>query len=768
MRCTMTQKYIVILCFLGDPTCPPGSLRGTGGFNASVNQLVGILIRHKEFQFKIITNTTGNYNSEKVELLAPHIALHRIDGLPSDLNNKKDISNQLAEYLEKTKKIISDVSNVSFIHSFYWLSGSIAAALNKEYTIPFIHTTVSLAGQKILAGIQPGISGQLKIEKEFLASAKYILAITESEKKLLRDFYNISDKKIIIEGQDISKVYQTPLYDSYGIPSSFSESVYKDSIPYYSESENFIDPSWWTVNAFTFIGRIEKTKGIDTILKAWISLNERFPSATPPLWIIGNTPSEINSFRKSLDIPEHLLLKYEYQKQIVWWGYLDATGISTVLLKTSVLVTHSLFEAGGRVILEGLCQGIPVIATDTGFAKDYIFNWLNGFIVEYGDIDNLAYRMSHFIMQPFLSSILGKNAKRTYKHIEENWNNTERLLTVYNCMVSGNYLNDKYDYLFPNIEDQFKTGLINSYPYYYKEANENVIKTFINNYENNIHLLSINVLRQLPNKKIWDYEHILIVKQIYSKINYCKIYDSFEKENVFHFKEIIEKLITIRHSNAILPILFKNETYNLFLLPYMEMLNRNDLQQNLNLICHCLNKISKLQIEAINIPQKKLPDAWIELKFNIKNSGQKSKIYPLLESSPVVDQLLSTNSLFGKHNYLQYGQSIVDHIGVYNHELFLLPTYHWVYSQQGMDASILLLDILLYKNDITQSQIKELAEEIINSLKIPLFNILCWGVYNCCKYLLEYNLFINNDSKQIEFILCALQNILFEMYCSDT
>ena len=764
----MTRKYIVILCFLGDPTCPPGSLKGTGGFNASVNQLVGILIRHKEFQFKIITNTTGNYNSEKVELLAPHIALHRIDGLPSDLNNKNDISNQLAEYLEKTREIISDVSNVSFIHSFYWLSGSIAAALHKEYTIPFIHTTVSLAGQKILAGIQPGISGQLKIEKEFLKSAKYILAITESEKKLLRDFYDISDKKIIIEGQDISKVYQTPLYDSFGIPSSFSESVYKESIPYYPENENFFDPSWWTVNAFTFIGRIEKTKGIDIILKAWISLNEKFPSATPPLWIIGNTPSEIDSFRKSLDIPEHLLLKYEYQKQIVWWGYLDATGISTILLKTSVLVTHSLFEAGGRVILEGLCQGIPVIATDTGFAEDYIFNWLNGFIVEYGDIDDLAFRMSHFIMQPFLSSILGQNAKRTYQHIEANWNNTERLLMVYNCMVSGNYLNDKYDYLIPNIEDQFRTGLINSYPYYYKEANEDVVKTFINNYENNIHLLSINVLIQLPNKKIWDYEHKLMVKQIYSKINYCKIYDSFEKTNVFHVKEIVEKLTTITHSNAILPILYKNETYNLFLFPYMEMLNANDLKQNLDSICHCLNKISTLQIKTINIPQKKLPDAWIELKFNIEISGQKSKIYPLSILSPVVDQLLSTNGLLGKHIYLQYGQSIVDHIGVCNHELFLLPTYHWVYSQQGLDASTLLLDILLHHNDISQGLVRELAEEIINHLKIPLLNILCWGVYNCCKYLLEYSLFINHDSTQIEVILYALQNILYETYCSDT
>lgn len=47
---------------------------------------------------------------------------------------------------------------------------------------------------------------------------------------------------------------------------------------------------------------------------------------------------------------------------------------------------HSQYEPGGRVVLEALGAGLPVIATPFGFAREFVRDWVSGFIVDYGDV----------------------------------------------------------------------------------------------------------------------------------------------------------------------------------------------------------------------------------------------------------------------------------------------------------------------------------------------------------------------------------------------
>jgi hypothetical protein len=68
----------------------------------------------------------------------------------------------------------------------------------------------------------------------------------------------------------------------------------------------------------------------------------------PPLWLVGGEPHEIEIMRRSAD--PSILASYEAAGRVKWWGYLNAAGISTLMLKSYVLVTHSLYEPGGRVI----------------------------------------------------------------------------------------------------------------------------------------------------------------------------------------------------------------------------------------------------------------------------------------------------------------------------------------------------------------------------------------------------------------------------------
>ena len=131
------------------------------------------------------------------------------------------------------------------------------------------------------------------------------------------------------------------------------------------------------------------------------------------------------------------LNKAEQESKVVWWGCIDANGASTLLLKTLVLVTNSLYEPGGRVITEAMSEGVPVIAAPNGFALDLIHNWKNGFLVNHGDELSLATRMEHFIRQPFLSNALGENARQIATKEISKWDFIGKHLMAYGLNTSS-------------------------------------------------------------------------------------------------------------------------------------------------------------------------------------------------------------------------------------------------------------------------------------------------------------------------------------------
>jgi hypothetical protein len=174
---------------------------------------------------------------------------------------------------------------------------------------------------------------------------------------------------------------------------------------------------------------MDETKGVPIILQAWLKMATQFGSTCPPLWLVGGELSEIESIRGRVD--PSVLADYESAGLIKWWGYLDAAGISTLMLKAYVLVTHSVYEPGGRVVLEAMTQGIPVIATPHGFAIDLITDWHGGFLVSYGDVETLRRRMEHFMLQPLLRHAMGKAAQMAACLALEQWDFMNTHLQIY-------------------------------------------------------------------------------------------------------------------------------------------------------------------------------------------------------------------------------------------------------------------------------------------------------------------------------------------------
>ena len=422
------MEKLVVVCLLGDPKLQPVSVKYTGGFQVDVQELLYNIkmFNVNNLEIHIITNTTRYSTIEEEK--EDNIYYHRIQFLEQWLVNQNDIMKNINRIKTEFFKIIENIlCERIIIHSFYWLSGFLAFEAKKRYGIPYVHTAVSLSIEKTLNGSKPYYDNQFEKETEFLGAASCVFSITNSEKEQLLKYYDMADEKVIVVGRGADPAFLYPCHALNGLPKGM------DKTEIDIEPIELFKYKWWSQGAFTYVGRLQTIKGLHYIICAWLQLYEKYGSLTPPLWICGGTPNRILEFKKELSafVEPNLLNKCEEIQKVVWWGYLDASGLSTLYLKTKALITHSQYEPGGRVLLEAFAASVPVVATYNGFAKDMINNE-NGVLVEYGDIDSLKSAMELFIKQDEVQQLKMKRcARKTFEVQLLKWNCYRRHFEIY-------------------------------------------------------------------------------------------------------------------------------------------------------------------------------------------------------------------------------------------------------------------------------------------------------------------------------------------------
>lgn len=238
---------------------------------------------------------------------------------------------------------------------------------------------------------------------------------------------------------------------------------------------------WWWQRPFLYIGRMAEDKGVVTIIHAWETVKYRSPDLCPPLWLAGGAPDEIDHIRTIAGFTGSLAT-YEREGAIQWWGYLDPSGLSALLTRACALVMHSRYEPGGRVVLEAMAQGVPVIATPYGFAKDLIEDWYNGFLVAFEDNEALVQRMMHFVQQPLLRNTLGAAAKETAHSALNAWDFLDRHCKVYDQAVGKAPESEVGDTaLFNASAGTHKASryVRQTYPYTHSEPDKETVVSFV-------------------------------------------------------------------------------------------------------------------------------------------------------------------------------------------------------------------------------------------------------------------------------------------------
>jgi glycosyltransferase involved in cell wall biosynthesis len=144
-----------------------------------------------------------------------------------------------------------------------------------------------------------------------------------------------------------------------------------------------------------FVGVLERTKGIDTLLAAWKLAEPRVPAAS--LHVVGS-----GSLRPLVE-----------RAEVVWSPRLEPHEVAEAMDAAWVVVLPSRSEGLPRVALEACCRGRAVIGGSRAGIPDVVHHEQNGLLVDPDDAAGLAAALVRILEDRALAERLGAEARRT-------------------------------------------------------------------------------------------------------------------------------------------------------------------------------------------------------------------------------------------------------------------------------------------------------------------------------------------------------------------
>jgi len=170
------------------------------------------------------------------------------------------------------------------------------------------------------------------------------------------------------------------------------------------------------------LGRLVPIKGFDLLVRALPSLVAGIPSARVLLVGDGAERAHLDAIAGSLGVTERLRLT---------GGTADVT---TYLAAADIVAVPSRNEGMGRVIVEAMALGLPVVATAVGGIPDVVADGECGRLVEPENVDALATALTELGRDPGLRRKLGEVAAERAEAFSTAVA-SEKLLAVYAALV---------------------------------------------------------------------------------------------------------------------------------------------------------------------------------------------------------------------------------------------------------------------------------------------------------------------------------------------
>jgi len=140
-------------------------------------------------------------------------------------------------------------------------------------------------------------------------------------------------------------------------------------------------------NSLLYVGRIDKRKGLNFLLKSLQVVSKEIPDIQ--LFVVGTG--------KQLKRLKRFVKKQNLKKNIEFLGMISDEDLNRWYNKVQCVVVPSVFEGFGLTAVEAMSCGTPVIATDVDALRDVIEDGVNGLLVKYNDVEALSGKILYLL-----------------------------------------------------------------------------------------------------------------------------------------------------------------------------------------------------------------------------------------------------------------------------------------------------------------------------------------------------------------------------------
>ncbi|MBD2778478.1 glycosyltransferase family 4 protein [Iningainema tapete] len=141
----------------------------------------------------------------------------------------------------------------------------------------------------------------------------------------------------------------------------------------------------------SYVGRIDKVKGLETLIKAFAMLRKNWVNSK--LLIAGKPVSQGDEYQQTLI---QLIANLGVEDDVKFLGHLSNT--TSLYQVSDVTVLPSLWsEPFGRVIIESMACGTPVVASRIGGICEILTGEFQNLLFEKGHEQKLAHTLNHII-----------------------------------------------------------------------------------------------------------------------------------------------------------------------------------------------------------------------------------------------------------------------------------------------------------------------------------------------------------------------------------
>ncbi|MCM1047899.1 MAG: glycosyltransferase family 4 protein [Clostridiales bacterium] len=163
-------------------------------------------------------------------------------------------------------------------------------------------------------------------------------------------------------------------------------------------------------NRIVAVGRLSSQKNFPLLVKAYARIVRKYHDYKVFIFGDGAEKSNLEKLIKELNLENNVKLA----------GFTE--NIKDELQKAKIFVMPSDFEGMPNALIEAMALGLPCVATDCagGGARFLIQHGINGYLVEPGNVEQMAHYMDLLLSSEELAEHIGNNAKKVTETLNPN------------------------------------------------------------------------------------------------------------------------------------------------------------------------------------------------------------------------------------------------------------------------------------------------------------------------------------------------------------